>query len=188
MKAMPDIYVFLIADYITPSLLERIQNTLMENSFHQSDISAQETLSRIDKAFENIENGGGEIKFPGDAHVLGINDYVAAMNMLKAGVVDVNVDIYSLHYQWVLNKDIDFAFDVMFSSTFNDAICEPGIKEVSEIAKNGLIRKYSEDDILDIVKKKNKMAEALLSYKPSLDIFIERVRSWKDYDRFTYTY
>ena len=188
MKVMPDIDLFLIAENTTPSLLKKVQDTLKENSFHQSDISARETLNRIDVAFDNIENGGDEIKFPGDVHVISIDDYVFAMDKLKDGIVDIDVDIYSLHYQWVLNKDIDLAFDIMFSSTFNDAICEPGIKEASDKAKSGLAKKYSEAAILDIVKQKSRRAEALLSHEPTLAVFLERIHSWGNNDRLAHTY
>jgi hypothetical protein len=178
MKAMPDIDVFLIADEVTPELLNKIQDTSKEHSFHQSDLNAYETLQRIYQAFEDIENGKNKVSLPGDMHVISTKDYISAMNLLGNGIVDLDVNVYSLHHQWILNRKIDFAFDFIFSSTFNDRVCEPGIKEYADTAKRGLARKYSEDAILNIVKNKSKRAETLLSYEPSLDIFIERVRSW----------
>ncbi|MDK2899236.1 MAG: hypothetical protein PWQ10_423 [Patescibacteria group bacterium] len=178
MKVMPDIDVFLIADEITPDLLRRIQYISKEYGFQQSDINAYETLCRTHQAFENIEDGRGNVNLPGDMHIISMEDYIYAMDLLSNGVIDIDIDVYSLHHQWVLNNKIDFAFDFMFSSTFNDNVCDSGIKELADAIKSDLANKYSENDILDIVRSKSKRAEVLLSYKPSLDIFIERVRSW----------
>jgi hypothetical protein len=58
-------------------------------------------------------------------------------------------------------------------------VSDIGIKEIADIAKNGLAEKYSEDDILGIVKQKSKRAEVSLLHKPLQDVFIERIRSWR---------
>jgi hypothetical protein len=180
MKVMPDIDVFLITNNVTTDLLNQIQTIAQQNSFHQSDISSRETVTRIEQTFDSMGKNNNELKFPADMHVIQRDDFILAMDQISNGCVDLDVDIYSLHYDWVLNKEIDFGFDIIFSSTFNPGSCDQNLIDCANKAKKGLVLNYSVNDILDIARLKSKRANVLLEHEPTRRIFIDRVKSWNN--------
>jgi hypothetical protein len=188
MRVMPDIDIFLITEDTSPATLDEIQAVANEQSFHQSDKNAYETLQRIDASFGNIKKGEDNVYFPCDMHAISRTDFINSMSSLSFGNLDISPDIHSLHYGWVVNKKLDFTFDIIFSSTFNDKTCDPEILEIVKRTQYEIADNHSNSDILDIVKKRSKRAGILLSYEPTKQAFIDKIESWRNNDRPTYPY
>lgn len=178
MKVMPDIDMFIIVDEVSTQSMDDIQDISKNYSFHQSDHSLIDSLERIDSVFDHIENDSLASHLPTDLHVISKEDFFYALDELCKGNIDPDVDIYSMYYSWKLNKKISFGFDFLFSGTFNEELCEPDIIEHVNIARKKMVENFSEQEILNIVSKRNKRAEVLLEYGPTRDIFLEKIRGW----------
>lgn len=189
MKVMPDIDIFLIADDTSKATLDKIQATANEYSFHQSDKDSYDTIRRIGTSFRNIKRGMGPINFPCDMHVISCNDFINSMSALSVGQLDVSPEVHSLHYDWVINNKIDLAFDMIFSSTFNEQTCNSEILEIVRQTRYDIANIFSNSDIIDIVESKSKRAKKLLSYNPTKQLFIDKIESWRNSnDRFTHAH
>lgn len=179
MKVMPDIDLFVVADNVNGEVLDAIQTVAKEHSFHQSDHDSVDALRRVEDSFQKFIAGGKSF-FPADVHVVPKNEFIIAMNQIALGSTELTPDIRSMYYTWSQNSKIDLWFDFVFSGTFNKELCDPDIIESVTEARRNLAIMYSEDEILSLVIKKNERAQVLLRHEPTLNIFLDRIRSWKE--------
>ncbi len=179
MKVLPDIDAVLIVNDFSNELLDDIQALSIRYGFHQSDLNSKETIDRVNYTLSNFGTVNAGC-FPIDLHVVRKDDFIISMSELSKGNLDLTSDVFSLHYDWILNNRIDFAFDFIFSGTFNPELCDTNIMSYVDKAKKGMAKIYSENDILDIVIDRSDRAKVLLQHEPTKDVFMSKIRSWKE--------
>jgi hypothetical protein len=180
MKFMPDVDIMLVSDDKSPRILKEIQETAQRFGFEQSDLDTEDTLRRINQTLTSWKNGEpSQTYLPGDIHVISTNDLLKALNEMGNGNCTVKPEIYSLHKDWVNNKEIDFWFDFVFSMQMSKRHRDELIAQKSKMARRCISETLSFYGILDVVLKKSKRAENLLNYIPTLDLFNERVNNWR---------
>jgi len=178
MKTIPDIDLFIISNDTSDKTLDNIQQTSLKYSFHQSDYNVRETLQRVERAFDYISGDDEYAFFPADLHVISFDNFKNALNEISFGNIDPNTEIYSMYYDWTINKDISFWLDFVFSGSFCSDICDPEIIDHVNYARKGLVSNLSTQNIIDAIKSKSRQASVLLEYEPTYNILSERINSW----------
>lgn len=175
MKAMPDVDMFLMVEDVSPDILTQIERVARTYGFAQSDHSAAETLSRIQRSFDQ----SGEFRLPFDLHVIDKGSYMNSMELISRGSTFLNPQIVSMYYTWKENKDIDFWFDFVFSGQTISNDLPDDMADATIRARAALVNRYANEYIINIICSKSSRAKKLLEHSPTRQLLIEKLDRWR---------
>ena len=180
-RALPDIDMFVVVDKIDDEIRGLVWNSAKVGGFSQSDFNIHEATSKSVDVLSALSEGKAPEKFlPVDLHLISEEDYVNSCHEIAEGVITTQPEIYSMYSKWSRNNKIDFWFDFVFSLSGVGKSTVPNITEATQLAREGVVSRYSNNEIVEIVISKSPRAARVLADKRSLTILEDKLERWRN--------